>query len=605
MKKSTLVAFLLLATGTPAFSQSWSAIVGNKTVYISGEGRGETVQEADRAALDAVISQIKVDLSSTFIIEDEELAANDNIDSRSYINSKIETYSEATLTNATQIIIKDEPDAVVGRYIKRSELDKIFEGRKRKINEYINLGMEAEERAKLDDALRMYYWAFLLTKSLQNPNEFTDKNDHLASVWLPQHINDIFSDIKITPIRRDGSTVIAEFTFRGRPVTSLDFQFNDGKGWTNLYSVKDGRGTFDLIPGIDISKVTGRYEYMYRGQTHIDHEVETVLKVIKTKLMRKCYFDVNLNGKKTSLPKKIQQDSDLQKHTAQNLNTNLQSATEAQSKDVKKTLDAVVAAIKSRRYGEVNSYFTAEGQKMFNSLIHYGNACVLDYDNVSVTQYGSRLVARSIPMSFKFERGVRKSFVEDIVFTFNANGKIESLAFGLDADVTDTIASKSVWDAMSKQVLISFLENYKTAYALKRADYLESIFDDNAIIIVGSMTKKLEKKHDVADYSTNTYVKRTQYTKKQYIQNLKNCFKQNEFVNLRFSRCTVKKGGPKMGETYGIQLRQDYYSTHYGDSGYLYVQVDLNNADKPVIHVRTWQEEPDPELGRVYGLEDF
>ena len=32
---------------------------------------------------------------------------------------------------------------------------------------------------------------------------------------------------------------------------------------------------------------------------------------------------------------------------------------------------------------------------------------------------------------------------------------------------------------------MNFLENYKTAYGLKRLDYISSLFDDNAVIIVG------------------------------------------------------------------------------------------------------------------------
>lgn len=64
----------------------------------------------------------------------------------------------------------------------------------------------------------------------------------------------------------------------------------------------------------------------------------------------------------------------------------------------------------------------------------------------------------------------------------------------------------------------------------------------------------------------------------------------------------VKAG--RGGEVYGIQIKQDYYSTNYGDTGYLFLMVDLNNPDEPIIKVRTWQEEPDPVDG-LYDLMDF
>ena len=39
------------------------------------------------------------------------------------------------------------------------------------------------------------------------------------------------------------------------------------------------------------------------------------------------------------------------------------------------------------------------------------------------------------------------------------------------------IMNKEAWGNMAKIQLISFLENYKTAYALKRIDYISNIFN--------------------------------------------------------------------------------------------------------------------------------
>ena len=58
------------------------------------------------------------------------------------------------------------------------------------------------------------------------------------------------------------------------------------------------------------------------------------------------------------------------------------------------------------------------------------------------------------------------------------------------------------------------------------------------------------------------------------------------------------------GELYGIQIKQDYYSTNYGDQGYLFLMVDLNDPDKPIIKVRTWQPEKDPDFG-LYDIGMF
>ena len=127
-------------------------------------------------------------------------------------------------------------------------------------------------------------------------------------------------------------------------------------------------------------------------------------------------------------------------------------------------------------------------------------------------------------------------------------------------------------------------------------DYLRTIFDDDAVIIVGHVATRLVRKSgDGVRYEAHRYVQRTHYSKEQYLQNLARCFKSNEFVNIRFANNDVRKA--RNGEEYGIQIKQDYYSTHYGDTGYLYLQVDLNDRNQPIIKVRTWQPKPDPTMG--------
>ena len=163
----------------------------------------------------------------------------------------------------------------------------------------------------------------------------------------------------------------------------------------------------------------------------------------------------------------------------------------------------------------------------------------------------------------------------------------------------------SKWPLMARQQIIMFLENYQTAYALKRLDYIESIFSDDAIIIIGKVVRKTEKDGD-GKYSNNKYIKRTQKTKKEYINDLRHCFRQQEFVNLRFGEIDVHRAGCQGCQNiYGIQVRQDYYSSTYGDSGFLFLLADLTDKSRPIIRVRTWQEEPDPELERYYSIEDF
>ena len=147
--------------------------------------------------------------------------------------------------------------------------------------------------------------------------------------------------------------------------------------------------------------------------------------------------------------------------------------------------------------------------------------------------------------------------------------------------------------------LISFLENYKTAFALARIDYISSIFSDDALIIVGRVVKKAQFEGKICLEQED--VEYNRYTKSAYISQLKRSFKSKEYINLKFANTEITKltrGGHE--NFYGIQLKQDYFSSNYGDTGYLYLLVDMEDSRKPLIYVRTWQPQPDPDFG-LYG----
>ena len=191
--------------------------------------------------------------------------------------------------------------------------------------------------------------------------------------------------------------------------------------------------------------------------------------------------------------------------------------------------------------------------------------------------------------------------MEDVVFYFDKNNKIENLTFGLSKKAVDDIASNNTWSEEVRMQLINFMENYKTAYALKRLDYIEKIFSDDALIITGRVTKTATSTE--FRYMNNRIVKYNQQSKSQYLKNLKYSFGSNEFINLRFADNTVKQSG-KSKALYGIQIKQDYFSSSYGDTGYLFLLIDFTDSVAPQIHIRTWQPEKNAD-GSIYGLSDF
>ena len=197
--------------------------------------------------------------------------------------------------------------------------------------------------------------------------------------------------------------------------------------------------------------------------------------------------------------------------------------------------------------------------------------------------------------------------MEDVVFTFNSDHKINNISFGLEQDAVQDILYKGSWDEKARLAMMQFLENYKTAYALKRLDYIETIFDDDAVIITGKKVYKVPKGQPGQEQTLTTKgietIKYNRMNKTEFLRHLKMCFDGKQFINIRFAENRVRKMAVG-GELYAIEISQDYFSSNYGDKGYLFLMVDINDPKQPIIKVRTWQPEKDPKFG-LYGPGDF
>lgn len=600
MKRHNIIFFLALVLPATALAQSVDEIRESPD-YISGEGFGRSLREADNDALKSLISKISVSVESDFSSVEEEVASDEGLDSKSAVKSVISTYSQATLQNTERIIIKNEPNAEVFRYVKRSEVNKIFESRKAKLLDMLESAAKAESKGKIDDALRYYYWGYCLLQSLPNSNAVTNANGNILINWIPEQINDIFDDIHFVKQNEDGNYVELQVLYKNNPVTSLDYTFFDGMNWSNLYSARDGRGVLEMRPGASKDNLQVKCEYEYFGESHIDKEIAQVVEVMSGRVFSDAYLRVDNNAPAISV--KTDTNSNIAASTVDEYvpeRSTLTLLDENESEPYRASMDKVVAAIKSGSYNSIQDMFTADGLDMFNKLVSYGKGRIVGTPDPVYMAMGDEVVCRSIPINFSFKNNNRQ-FVENITFTFNADRKIDCLAFGLDEQAADDILHHAAWGEYARKILTEFLENYKTAYSLKRLDYLRSVFDDNAVIITGKVMTRPQMDDAGRQYLNNKYVQLTRQTKEQYLRNLERCFDSNEFINIRFAENDVVKAGVG-GEVYGIQIKQDYYSSNYGDTGYLFLMVDLNDPKQPIIKVRVWQPEKDPDFK---GLPNF
>lgn len=586
MKRVAVVLSLLLLclAASPQTAGERAARLLASPDYLCGQGWGDTYATADKAALADLASKITVHLSSSFTLREEERTEGDRLTAESQAKSVVSTYATATLTQAENIVVENSPQCHVVRYIRKADLDRVFEARREKACDYVRAADAAERRLKIDDALRYYYWAYTLVRSLAQPSravlESGGERRQLAT-WLPQRIDEVLGGLEARVASVRGGDVDIAVSYHGSPVASLDYTYFDGLHWSNIYSAKDGMGVVELTGG-DAANLQLKYEYEYAGQASIDKELEATMEVCKGTPFRRATTVVIL---KPEAAARAAFDSAVagESHNA--------VARVDDAAPYMRIVRRIVKAVERRDYRGLDDCFTAEGRAMFDRLVHYGRARLLGTPKYTFYKFGGRTVCRGIPMSFSFP-GNKRTFVETVTLTFSADMKIETVAFALGEEARRDIFQKEAWSETARMTIATFLENYKTAYALERLDYIRSIFDDDAIIIVGSMLRPKGAAKKAADQPLVRY---TRYGKDQFIRHLEECFRRNSFVNIRFADNDVTRMG-RGGETYGIQIRQDYYSQTYADTGYLFLMVDLNNPDEPNITVRTWQPERDPNI---------
>lgn len=600
MRKTIFGILMMLPIALMA--QNWDHIRDSGEYYY-GVGYGTNEQEASEKAMADLISMIATNVSTDFQYLMDETNNNGKLEHQSRVHNCIKTYSTSSLTNVEKWVIGKEPDVQVRRYIKRSEMAKIYEDRETKARDMVKIAEVALGKGKVDMALQYYYWAYSLIRSVQRPNMVKDGEGRVLVNLIPLRIEAILNDISVKFEKREGDCVDLLFNYNGHPVSSLEFTYSDGRTEC-LGSAKDGRGMIEMVPGYMTDTYHINIEYEYKGQARGDAEMQSVLDVITRKVFKGAEVTVNSVAEKEPQQAKVET-------TGVNLNPT-QEQVVPKADDYADIIAKVTETIKNRKYSDAYKFFTLDGLEMYNKLVTYGTGRVVGTPNIKFFKSANgNVVARGLQMSFSFKSGTKKTFVEDVVFTFDKDKKIDNVAFGLGQVAEDDILCKYApgWKDETRELIMEFMESYKTAYCLKRLDYIKSIFADDAIIIIGNVARPRTGQTDYQERPVSlegqNVIRYNRYTKDEYLKNLERCFKRNEFINIRFLNNEVQwLEKYDKEELFAIQIGQEYNSTTYGDKGYLFLLVDMTDHDSPQIKIRTWQPN-EVALEKLYNAGNF
>lgn len=194
----------------------------------------------------------------------------------------------------------------------------------------------------------------------------------------------------------------------------------------------------------------------------------------------------------------------------------------------------------------------------------------------------------------------------DIVIEYLTDGRIDDFYIGLEVHQYKTVLeATSVIDQTRREIILNFLENFRTAYVKKDIDYIEKLYSDKALIITGKVLKPQDLPTDHLQYNLTKYQIEYQVsTKTEYINRLRNVFKGISYLRLEFKNIEVVKHR-KNPNFYGIILQQTWDTQNYNDDGYLLLLVQFKDNEDPIIWVRTWQDAKDTPTNEKFGLHNF
>lgn len=220
---------------------------------------------------------------------------------------------------------------------------------------------------------------------------------------------------------------------------------------------------------------------------------------------------------------------------------------------------------------------------------------------------GTGYQVRNIPLMMKptDERVFNEDEYQEAVISFDRQGNVESFYLCISMNLYMNVIKSNIelTDLRRRQMILDYVEQFRTSYNQKDINFLNQVFSDDALIITGRVITQKQPE----GFMTQK-IRYNKQNKEQYLNNLLRVFKTTKYIHVSFDDIEVMRH-PTNPNFYGVTLHQGWTSNTYHDEGYIFLLWDFRNEDAPEIHVRTWQ--PDRIGGNalardeVFSLSDF
>ena len=164
----------------------------------------------------------------------------------------------------------------------------------------------------------------------------------------------------------------------------------------------------------------------------------------------------------------------------------------------------------------------------------------------------------------------RDDINQEVTIDFDARGRITdfNITIGLQQYTRLLKEGISVEDVYYRELILNYVEQFRTAYNNKDINFLDGIFSEDALIVTGKVIKRVK-----AEIGLITDVEYTHQGKQRYLQNLKKTFAANSYINVKFDNIRIRRHGSKPNY-YGVTLTQEWNSANYSDKGIFFIVME-------------------------------
>jgi hypothetical protein len=549
-------------------------------IYYFGYAEGKERNETDLQACQNLMSKI-------YFVVCTEITSSTIETEKGEVKEKLEKvlniYTYGRLPDVEELSYKTGPVFHILRYIKKEDYKKIFESKKKEITGFVREAEENLNYNQLGKAFRNYYRAAVAIEALQKRSLYFNGKTYTPEIIFNK-IRDISEDVQFELVSNiyqyETRTIILNVTYQNEPVNDLNIYYYDLHAFisqkinNNMLQIdlwgKEYKNMETLTIKIDVK------ENIYNSYFK---ETRILSELFETEELE-IYKEVKLEKKKVKNINKKYKQYPYNISIRNKTNCNIE---EKIAENVFKLFSFL-----DNELIEDNSIFSDEDViTRINKVIDNNHTKLLSYpQKVDINRTDSGWEVRQFGVSVSCEGFPTRN--ETVVIDFDEQGKVYNFCYTINPVLHELFETEGTaagdWDY--RQIAIKFLENYKTSYTTKNIDDIETLYSDDAIIIIGKVVTRTKLDKEIGTDFPEKEIIYFKRTKKEHIQKQREVFANNKFVWLQFDTFNINVA--PVDKVYGVSMKQNYYSSTYKDEGYLFLLTDFR-GEKPLIHVRNWQ----------------